>query len=113
QNRIVEPLLPINPESLASKEDTDSQEYREYIFEPGIDKILEKLLPSHLNLQLWKAILESNAAEQGARMAAMDSTTENANDLQQDLELEYNRARQTAITTEISEIISGTQALEQ
>jgi F-type H+-transporting ATPase subunit gamma len=112
QNRVVEPLLPINPDSLISEEDVGSEENKEYIFEPGIDEILEKLLPSHLNLQLWKAILESNAAEQGARMTAMDSATENANELQQDLELEYNRARQTAITTEISEIISGAQALQ-
>ncbi|HEX6982762.1 MAG TPA: ATP synthase F1 subunit gamma [Balneolaceae bacterium] len=114
QNRVVEPLLPVDPDSLASPEDTEVEngDNQEYIFEPGIDEILEKLLPSHLNLQLWKAILESNAAEQGARMTAMDSATENANELQQDLELEYNRARQTAITTEISEIISGAQALE-
>lgn len=111
QNRVVESVLPIDPARLTGNEDTEA-ENREYIFEPGVDEILEKLLPSHLNFQLWKAILESNAAEQGARMTAMDSATENANDLQQDLELEYNRARQSAITTEISEIISGAQALE-
>jgi len=67
----------------------------------------------HLNLQLWKAILESNAAEQGARMTSMDNATENAKELQEDLQLEYNRARQSAITTEISEIISGAQALQE
>lgn len=110
QERIVETVLPIDPESLTEEDEQISQ--KEYIYEPGVDEILEKLLPSHLNLQLWKAILESNAAEQGARMTAMDNATENANELQEDLELEYNRARQSAITTEISEIISGAQALE-
>lgn len=111
QERIVESVLPIDPESLIDDEISDQPE-REYIYEPDVDSILKKLLPSHLNLQLWKAILESNAAEQGARMTAMDNATENANELQEDLELEYNRARQSAITTEISEIISGAQALE-
>lgn len=111
QERIVESVLPIEPQSLTEgQEDIDLQ--KEYIYEPNVDEILKKLLPSHLNLQLWKAILESNAAEQGARMTAMDNATENANELQEDLELEYNRARQSAITTEISEIISGAQALE-
>ncbi|NGP86870.1 ATP synthase F1 subunit gamma [Fodinibius halophilus] len=112
QNRLVETLLPIQPDTLV--EDTeDSQQETEYIFEPSADKILKKLLPLHLNLQLWKAILESNAAEQGARMTAMDNATENAQEMKEDLQLEYNRARQSAITTEISEIISGAQALEE
>jgi len=111
QNRLVETVLPIDPSTLTSKE--DSTQNTEYIYEPGVDQILKELLPLHLNLQLWKAILESNAAEQGARMTAMDNATENAKELQEDLQLEYNRARQSAITTEISEIISGAQALEE
>lgn len=111
QNRLVEQVLPIDPTSL-SDEDMDIST-REYIYEPNADKILKKLLPLHLNLQLWKAILESNAAEQGARMTAMDNATENAQEMKEDLQLEYNRARQSAITTEISEIISGAQALEE
>jgi F-type H+-transporting ATPase subunit gamma len=85
----------------------------EYIFEPDVEAILKELLPLHINMQLWKAILESNAAEQGARMTAMDNATENAKELEDDLRLEYNRARQSAITTEISEIISGAQALQE
>lgn len=111
QNRLVESVLPIDPSSLIGEE--EEIQSREYIYEPGVDKILKKLLPLHLNLQLWKAILESNAAEQGARMTAMDNATENAKELREDLQLEYNRARQSAITTEISEIISGAQALEE
>lgn len=112
QNRLVESVLPIEPSSLIG-EDTDISTDTEYIYEPDVDNILEKLLPLHLNLQLWKAILESNAAEQGARMTAMDNATENAQEMKEDLQLEYNRARQSAITTEISEIISGAQALEE
>ncbi|MEL7834886.1 ATP synthase F1 subunit gamma [Fodinibius sp. N2] len=111
QNRLVETVLPIDPESLTEEEEDSSA--TEYIFEPDVESILKKLLPLHLNLQLWKAILESNAAEQGARMTAMDNATENAQEMKEDLQLEYNRARQSAITTEISEIISGAQALEE
>ncbi len=111
QNRLVETVLPIDPESLTEGEEESSA--TEYIFEPDVESILKKLLPLHLNLQLWKAILESNAAEQGARMTAMDNATENAQEMKEDLQLEYNRARQSAITTEISEIISGAQALEE
>ena len=111
QNRIVEPVLPIDPETLVSGF-KDTEENFDYIYEPGVDSILDELLPLHLNMQLWKAILESNAAEQGARMTAMDSATENAKELERELRLEYNQARQSAITTEISEIVSGAQALE-
>ncbi len=111
QNRKVEKVLPINPESLADTDADVSNEAIDYIFEPDAAGILEQLLPLHLNMQLWKAILESNAAEQGARMSAMDSATENAKELERELRLKYNQARQSAITTEISEIVSGAQAL--
>ncbi|MDZ7714721.1 MAG: ATP synthase F1 subunit gamma [Balneolaceae bacterium] len=111
QNRVIEPVLPIEPSSLLDDSE-EADENLDYIYEPDVDSILDELLPLHLNIQFWKAILESNAAEQGARMTAMDNATENAKELQDDLRLEYNRARQSAITTEISEIISGAQALE-
>lgn len=111
QNRVIEPVLPIDPDSLLGDADF-SKSSEDYIYEPGVEEILDKLLPQHLNMQFWKAILESNASEQGARMTAMDNATENAKELQQDLKLEYNQARQTAITTEISEIVSGAQALK-
>lgn len=111
QNRIIEPVLPIDPDLLL--EDRESHDLQsEYIYEPDVEAILDKLLPLHLNMQLWKAVLESNAAEQGARMTAMDNATENAKDLEHDLKLDYNQARQSAITTEISEIVSGAQALK-
>lgn len=112
QNRLIEKVLPIEPDALIDEEEQEQEEYIEYIFEPDVDSILRELLPLHINMQVWKAVLESNAAEQGARMTAMDNATENAKELEDDLRLEYNRARQSAITTEISEIISGAQALE-
>ncbi len=108
QNRKIDKVLPIDPETIAGD---DSKESIDYIFEPDSSEILDQLLPLHLNMQLWKAVLESNAAEQGARMSAMDSATENAKELERTLRLKYNQARQSAITTEISEIVSGAQAL--
>jgi F-type H+-transporting ATPase subunit gamma len=114
QNRKVEPVLPIQPDTLAGKDsDTEADSGQsDYIFEPDTETILRDILPAHLNMQLWRAVLESNASEQGARMAAMDNATENAKDLERELRLEYNQARQSAITTEISEIVSGAAALE-
>lgn len=111
QNRKIDKVLPIDPSLISEGSNDDSKDVNDYIFEPDSDAILEKLLPLHLNIQLWKAVLESNASEQGARMSAMDSATENAKDLERDLRLKYNQARQSAITTEISEIVSGAQAL--
>jgi F-type H+-transporting ATPase subunit gamma len=113
QNRIVKQVLPINPEKLVEEtNEDDSEQVIDYIYEPGRKDILDELLPLYLKIQLWSALLESNAAEQGARMAAMDNATENAKELEQELRLKYNQARQSAITTEISEIVSGAQALE-
>lgn len=108
QNRKIEKILPIDPEAIAGDDSVDSIDY---IFEPDSSAILDQLLPLYLNMQLWKAVLESNAGEQGARMSAMDSATENAKELESTLRLKYNQARQSAITTEISEIVSGAQAL--
>jgi F-type H+-transporting ATPase subunit gamma len=111
QNRIIDKVLPIDPDALSDESDDVSNDAIDYIFEPDSEAILEQLLPLHLNTQLWRAVLESNASEQGARMSAMDSATENAKDLERELRLKYNQARQSAITTEISEIVSGAQAL--
>ncbi len=111
QNRKIDKVLPIDPNLISVGTDDASKDSNDYIFEPNSEVILERLLPLHLNIQLWKAVLESNASEQGARMSAMDSATENAKDLERDLRLKYNQVRQSAITTEISEIVSGAQAL--
>ena len=112
QNRLVDEVLPIKPEKLIGDKDETGAGNDDYIFEPDTETILRDILPAHLNMQLWRAVLESNASEQGARMAAMDNATENAKELRDDLKLKYNQARQSAITTEISEIVSGAAALE-
>jgi F-type H+-transporting ATPase subunit gamma len=83
----------------------------DYLFEPDPRSILDELVPRYLNYVLWRILLESNAAEQGARMVAMDNATSNADELLRDLRLKYNRARQDAITKELIEITSGADAL--
>ncbi|MCP4924171.1 MAG: F0F1 ATP synthase subunit gamma [bacterium] len=82
-----------------------------YEYEPGEEQILEALLPKNVAIQVYRALLESAAGEQGARMTAMDSATRNAGDMIRDLQLEYNRTRQAHITRELIEIISGAEAL--
>lgn len=84
----------------------------DYIFEPGKEEILTDLIPLSLKTQLYKALLDSNASEHGARMTAMHKATDNATELLRDLKLDYNKARQAAITNEILEIVGGAEALE-
>ena len=84
---------------------------KKFIYEPDSRKILEELIPKNLNIHMWKALLESNASEQGARMTAMDAASNNAGDLIQSLNLNYNRARQESITKELLEIVGGAEAL--
>ncbi|MFT5914072.1 MAG: F-type H+-transporting ATPase subunit gamma [Flammeovirgaceae bacterium] len=83
----------------------------DYIFEPSKEEIVAELIPKALKIEFYKALLESNASEQGARMTAMDKATENAEDLLKELKLTYNRTRQAYITTEILEIVGGAEAL--
>ena len=81
------------------------------LFEPSKENILRGLIPKHINVQVWQFLLESYASEQAARMLAMENATENAGEMIKDLGLQYNKARQSAITTEIIEIVSGANAL--
>ena len=104
-NLNAEVILPIAPETSGKESSSD------YIYEPSPSAIIDVLVPKHLNTQIWRMMLESNAAEQAARMSAMDSATENAKELLRTLNISYNRARQAAITTELSEIVSGADAL--
>jgi len=83
----------------------------DYIYEPSGEHLLATIVPKHLNFQMWRMLLESNAAEQGARMTAMENATTNASDLIRDLQLSYNKARQASITKELLEIVSGAEAL--
>ncbi|RFM34578.1 ATP synthase F1 subunit gamma [Chitinophaga silvisoli] len=84
----------------------------DFIYEPEKDTLIAELMPKILNTQLYKAMLDANASEHGARMTAMDKATENANELLRNYKISYNRARQAAITTELTEIVSGAAALE-
>jgi F-type H+-transporting ATPase subunit gamma len=84
----------------------------DFIFEPSKEEIVTELMPKILNTQLFKAVLDANASEHGARMTAMDKASENANELLKSLKISYNRARQAAITTELTEIVSGAAALQ-
>jgi F-type H+-transporting ATPase subunit gamma len=101
-----EQFLPV----IAADSEGNSQS-GDYIFEPSKEEIVEDLIPKSLKVQLFKAILDSNAAEHGARMTAMHKATDNANELQKSLKLSYNKARQAAITNEILEIVGGAEAL--
>ncbi|NQV15909.1 ATP synthase F1 subunit gamma [bacterium] len=83
----------------------------DFLFEPSKDEVVKSLIPRHLNVQMWRFLLESNASEQAARMTSMEAATENAGDLIDSLRLQYNKARQAAITTEILEVVSGAEAL--
>ncbi len=121
QNRVAEPFLPVPTDQFmtpvmasdaAEVPETTARAAPDYIFEPDADSILDALVPQYLTYQLWRILLESNASEQGARMVAMDNATNNATELLGNLRLTYNRARQSAITTELIEIVSGANALE-
>jgi F-type H+-transporting ATPase subunit gamma len=84
----------------------------DFIFDPSREELIAELMPKILNTQLYKAVLDSNASEHGARMTAMDKASENANEMLRNLKISYNRARQAAITTELTEIVSGAAALQ-
>lgn len=104
-------LLPIPEAKNDLKTSTTSNV--NYIFEPSEEQIVTDLIPKTLKIQLYRAVLESNASEHGARMTAMDKATDNAQELIKALRLEYNRSRQAAITKEILEIVGGAEALSQ
>lgn len=103
-----EQLLPILP---ADNEEETKAAATDYIYEPSREEIVKDLIPKSIKIQFYKALLDSNASEHGARMTAMDKATENAGELLKDLKLVYNRTRQAAITTEILEIVAGAEAL--
>jgi len=106
QNVITEQLLPVEPNVVENGNRTD------YLFEPEPLKILDTLLPLHVGIQIWRVLLESSAAEHGARMTAMESATTNAQDMIERLTLYYNSVRQAAITKELLEIVGGAEALK-
>jgi F-type H+-transporting ATPase subunit gamma len=109
QRFMIERFLPVEP----AKQDKKVKTTADYIFEPEKEDLLKELVPKILNTQLFKSLLDTNASEHGARMVAMDSATNNAQDLIRQLKIQYNRERQAAITKEILEIVGGAAALEE
>ena len=107
QRFVAEQFLPVQKVAKA-----EGQKNADFIFEPGKDVLIAELMPKILNTQLFKATLDANASEHGARMTAMDKASDNANELLKSLKISYNRARQAAITTELTEIVSGAAALQ-
>ncbi|MBT0651835.1 ATP synthase F1 subunit gamma [Geomobilimonas luticola] len=107
QDITLEQLLPITP-----AESEEGEYAPEYIYEPSKGELLAELLPKHIEVQIFKSLLESVASEHGARMTAMDSASKNATEMIGKLTLQYNRARQAAITTELMEIISGAESIK-
>jgi F-type H+-transporting ATPase subunit gamma len=99
-------IIPLNTEATEEDKSEDS-----YEFEPDEDEILSNLLPKNISTQIFKAMLENSASEQGSRMSAMDNATRNAGEMVDKLTIEYNRSRQAAITKELIEIISGAESL--
>jgi F-type H+-transporting ATPase subunit gamma len=97
--------VPKSDQSNLSASQTD------YVLEPSQEEIVEQLIPKSIKTQVFKAVLDSHASEHGARMTEVDKATENAGDLLKALKLSYNQARQAAITTELTEIVSGAAAL--
>ncbi len=105
-----EQFLPVEMKDEEEQEKTKSNNLN-YIYEPSKEYIIQELIPRSLKIQFYKAMLDSNAAEHGARMTAMHQATDNATELLSDLTLQYNKARQATITNEILEIVSGAEAL--
>lgn len=106
QQVVIEPFLPIKPMVLAEDQLGD------FIYEPNQQALLDNLLPMYVEVEIYRALLESVASEHGARMTAMDAATNNASEMIDRLTLQYNRARQAAITKELMEIIGGAEALK-
>jgi F-type H+-transporting ATPase subunit gamma len=118
QRVVLEPLLPLRrpptAEGAASEgKDVATKTPSDYIFEPNKTALLERLVPMYVEISILRALLDSMASELGARMTAMDSATKNCKDLISSLTLDYNRARQAAITKELMEIIGGSEALKE
>ena len=107
QKLVVENYLPVQQLG----DDTEKKQLNDYIFEPSKEEILEELIPKIMKLQLYKTLIDSIASEHGARMTAMHKATDNATEILKDLRLKYNNARQSAITNELIEIVSGAEAL--
>jgi F-type H+-transporting ATPase subunit gamma len=114
QRIVIEQFLPLPIETVRGDNAKKSRPIStNYLYEPSSRELLDALLPKHLNFHIWRVLLETNAAEQGARMAAMENATENAEELISNLQLQYNKARQASITKELLEVVAGAEALHE
>ena len=114
QRVVAEPLFPLSPPAPEGASETVQDEQKpQFLFEPDKRRLLERLVPVYLEVTIARALLESLASQLGAQMTAMDSATKNASEMISKLTLDYNRARQAAITTELMEIIGGAEALRE
>jgi F-type H+-transporting ATPase subunit gamma len=119
QRVVAEPLFPLQSAQLtaqateAERDEPEWAKHREFVFEPSKPALLERLVPMYVEVSILRALFESMASELGARMTAMDAATKNASEMISKLTLQYNRARQAAITTELMEIIGGAEALRE
>jgi F-type H+-transporting ATPase subunit gamma len=111
QRVVIEPLLPVTGDSLKIPEGSATAS-TDFLYEPSKERLLDALLPLYVESQIYRGLLESMASEFGARMTAMDNATSNAKEMISSLTLQYNRARQAAITKELMEIVSGAEALK-
>ncbi len=108
-------LLPLSKQEIieeTNKNEPEVEEFSDYIYEPTAERVVDEILNKYIDNELYHILLESNAAEQGSRMTAMDAATDNANNVIEDLTLQYNKARQADITKELSEIVGGAEALK-
>lgn len=114
QRVVAEPLFPLSPPAPEGESEANQEEQKpQFLFEPDKRRLLERLVPMYLEVTIARALLESLASQLGAQMTAMDSATKNASEMISKLTLDYNRARQAAITTELMEIIGGAEALRE
>jgi F-type H+-transporting ATPase subunit gamma len=113
QRVVVERLLPVQKRSEAGEAPAEGDRLADFIFEPDKTALLERLVPMYVDVSILRALYESQASELGARMTAMDSATKNAKEMIGSLTLQYNKARQAAITKELMEIIGGSEALKE
>jgi F-type H+-transporting ATPase subunit gamma len=112
QKVVVEPLLPVTATNMPARTNAAAAGVLDFAYEPTKERVLDTLLPLYIQSQIYRALLESMASELGARMTAMDNATGNAKEMISSLTLQYNRARQAAITKELMEIVSGAEALK-
>jgi len=104
-------LLPLSPEE-EGEEEAGAESAADFIYEPSMEAIFDKLIPRNVDIQIYRALLESSAAEEAARMSAMENATQSCTEMVESLTLQFNKARQSSITGELMDIVGGVEALK-